>query len=47
MKTQKTYRIRATKENEIRDFYVVESAYKSCATELLNAGYKIDVNRWE
>lgn len=47
MKKERIYWIRATKGNEIRDFYVVETACTDCNESLLNAGYKTDVNRWE
>ena len=46
MKKEKIYWIRATKGNEIRDFYVVESACKSCDDELHGAGYDTDVKIW-
>ena len=43
----KTYRIRATKEKEIRDFYVVETFKKECCKSLESEGYKVEISVME
>lgn len=43
----KEYRIRATKDNEVRDFYVVATHVLGCLAELRNAGYETEVTVYD